>query len=179
MKVGVTTQIWSFPTVYDLILALPSSQGPDPGKKTVLLWDEDSTYTARAKPEKTIEITSPLGLTEMGIPAYVGGGDLIPVQIEYVSKEAALVHLDWGINGWNLLPQDRQPPGAAVVEGVYRLRMQREGDVFKETAWAPRGCTMNFGFLITRNRGLCRATPREEHAREALTSAVFAEDLHG
>ena len=125
-----------------------------PGKKTVLLWDEDSTYTARAKPEKTIEITSPLGLTEMGTPAYVGGGDLIPVQIEYVSKEAALVHLDWGINGWNLLPQDRQPPGAAVVEGVYRLRMQREGDVFKETAWAPRGCTMNFGFLITRNRGL-------------------------
>ena len=125
-----------------------------PGKKMVLLRDEDSTYNAQAKPEKTIEITSPLRLTEMGTPAYVGGGDLIPVQIEYVSKEAALVHLDWGINGWNLLPQDRQPLGATVAEGAYRVRMQREGDVFKATGWAPRGCTMNFGFLVTRNRGL-------------------------
>ena len=151
------------------------------GTGTVSLWDEAPEYSVFPKHDAKLTIRSPLMVGPDGSGVYIGGGELIPKEIQYLSDEAALVAMNWGVNGWNLLPENVRPLGSAVIDGAHQVLMSRRGNLFTATAWAPRASRMNFGFLITRKRALLERVAQawfpERLVSTRILNKVFTAEL--
>ena len=89
--------------------------------------------------------------------------------------------MNWGVNGWNLLPENVRPLGSAVIDGAHQVLMSRRGNLFTATAWAPRASRMNFGFLITRKRALLERVAQawfpERLVSTRILNKVFTAEL--
>jgi hypothetical protein len=83
--------------------------------------------------------------------------------------EASEVWFVWGINGWNVAPEDLRPAGTVIADSVMRTPMSREGDTFISRVEVPTGTTIDFGFLITRD---------SSGSEVAVWEADGAEDFH-
>jgi hypothetical protein len=75
---------------------------------------------------------------------------LVTLEIRYHMPEAGEVFLIWGINGWNVVPEENRPAGTAVKDRVMHTPMAREGDTFVAQVQVPSGTTIDYGFLTTK-----------------------------
>jgi Gpi18-like mannosyltransferase len=71
-------------------------------------------------------------------------------EIRYHLPEASEVFLAWGVNNWNLPPQDVWPEGTVVRENILLTPMVDEDGVFTATIQLPEGTTIDYNFQITR-----------------------------
>ncbi|MCL4402905.1 MAG: hypothetical protein M1436_09625 [Acidobacteria bacterium] len=81
-------------------------------------------------------------------------GPLVSRQFRYHLPEAAEVFLAWGLQGWNLAPQELRPAGTVIRNKVMLTPMARQGEVFVAGLQIPSTTGMVYGFLITRKRGV-------------------------
>jgi hypothetical protein len=90
-------------------------------------------------------------------------------EIRYRMPEASEVWFVWGINGWNVAPEELRPAGTVIADAVMRTPMSRGGDLFTLSIAVPVGTTIDFGFLTTRD---------QRGGEVALWEANGAEDFH-
>jgi len=103
--------------------------------------------------------------------------------------KAGEVFLVWGINGWAVVPEENRPAGTLVKDKVMHTPMAREGDVFIIRVQVPAGATIDYGFLITRERNGaavqiweangeqdCHITATEDGVVEVQTTLTLAQD---
>ena len=79
---------------------------------------------------------------------------LVNQEIRYVLPEAEEVYLVWGLNGWHPAPESLFPEGTIVKDRVMQTAMHRKGEAFLATVRIPAGTTLDYGFRITKRRGL-------------------------
>jgi hypothetical protein len=116
---------------------------------------------------ETIDVRS--GLPAGQILGVLLDAPLIAQEIRYRMPEASEVWFVWGINGWNVAPEDLRPAGTVIADSVMRTPMSREGDTFISRVEVPTGTTIDFGFLITRH---------SSGSEVAVWEADGAEDFH-
>ncbi len=88
-------------------------------------------------------------------------------EIRYSIPEAGEVFLVWGLNNWHLAPETLRPAGTElrIVKDARRLRseppaptmhspMELQQGLFVSKIRVPPGTLINYGFLITKTRGL-------------------------
>jgi lipopolysaccharide transport system permease protein len=105
---------------------------------------------------------------------------IVTQEIRYHMLEAGEVFLVWGIDGWNVVPEENRPVGTEVVDGVMRTPMVREQDTFVATVRVPAGAPLDYGFQIRQTRdgtaiswvwnGNYRATPSEDGVIEVTSN---------
>jgi hypothetical protein len=77
-----------------------------------------------------------LGLAWRAVILQTGGTTLaqgppfVTQEIRYHTPEASEVFLVWGINGWNVVPEENRPAGTVVKNDVMHTPMVREGGTF-------------------------------------------------
>ncbi|MCI0564783.1 MAG: hypothetical protein MN733_40470, partial [Nitrososphaera sp.] len=93
---------------------------------------------------------------------------LVTQEIRYIMPEAKEVYLVWGLNGWHVAPDvlrpkgtelrpagnDPRPAGEGLEGKAMHTPMIQEGDTFIARVLVPVGTPINYGFLITKPRGL-------------------------
>jgi hypothetical protein len=126
----------------------------DTASSPVVMRDDDASYQALVVDARTTDIQSKVHIAKDGSPVYVGGGDLVTIQIQYRTREAEVVYLEWGINGWKLLPMELLPKDTEVADRIHRTRMERKGDIFVANVAGWQGSVINLNFLIRKKRGL-------------------------
>jgi len=77
---------------------------------------------------------------------------LVSQEIIYHSPMAGEVLLIWGINGWQLVPEEQRPIGTTGSSKVMQSPMIRQGANFKIKILVPSGATLNYGFYTNRVR---------------------------
>lgn len=77
---------------------------------------------------------------------------LMTQEIRYHLPEAGEVSLIWGINGWNVVPEEMLSTGTVVKNALMHTPMARKGDTFVATVQIPSGSIIDYGFLITKSR---------------------------
>jgi hypothetical protein len=75
-------------------------------------------------------------------------------EIRYRESGASQVYLVWGIDGWQLAPQELFPPGTVVKGNLMHTPMVRVGDAFATKIRVPRGTKIDYGFLVPPQQGL-------------------------
>jgi len=87
----------------------------------------------------------------------------ITLEVRYHRPGAMLVDLVWGIDGWQALPAEKQPPGTVLADqGKMKSPMVLEGDRFVIRLQLPAGAQLNYAFLA--------ANPGTPDRWEILTS---------
>jgi len=76
---------------------------------------------------------------------------LVPQESRYHMPDASEVFFVWGINGWNVLPEEMFSAETFVQNKVMHTPMQPEGDDFVVRIAVPEGATINYGFLVTKD----------------------------
>lgn len=76
---------------------------------------------------------------------------LVTQEFRYDMPEASEVFLLWGIDGWQVVPEEMRPVGTTVKE-VMQTPMERKDDTFIATEQVPVGAAVDYGFLITKKR---------------------------
>ncbi|WP_169217591.1 glycosyltransferase family 39 protein [Brasilonema sp. UFV-L1] len=66
--------------------------------------------------------------------------------------EAAQVFLVWGVNGWKIVPEEQQPPGTVLKDGVMYTPMTRLNDVFFTKVKVRPKTTIDYVFQVTQKR---------------------------
>jgi lipopolysaccharide transport system permease protein len=109
---------------------------------------------------------------------------IVTQQIRYHMPEAGEVFLVWGINGWNVLPEENRPAGTGVENGVMHTPMAPQGDTFVTKIQLPAGASLDYGFQIRRTRdgtaiswiwdGDHRTTPSEDGIIKATSNPKLA-----
>jgi hypothetical protein len=79
---------------------------------------------------------------------------LVDQEIRYVMPDVEEVYLVWGINGWHRVPESLFPHATVVKDRVMQTAMTRKGEAFVAMVRVPVGTTLNYGFRITKSRGL-------------------------
>jgi len=79
---------------------------------------------------------------------------LVNEEIRYVMPDAEEVYLIWGLNGWHQVPESLFPEGTVVKDRVMQTAMRRNGEAFLATVRIPVCTTLDYGFRITKRRGL-------------------------
>ncbi|MDH4135567.1 MAG: hypothetical protein OEW09_02465, partial [Anaerolineae bacterium] len=77
---------------------------------------------------------------------------LVTQKIRYHKPEAGEVFFVWGINGWNVVPEEIRPTGTILKNDTMLTPMTREGDTFVAEVRVPFGATIDNWFLITKTR---------------------------
>ena len=116
-----------------------------------MVWDgkeEDSFITSQKS--EVIEVVSTLEL-----PASQGAGSetetgLITQEFFYRLPQAGEVFLVWGVDGWNVVPEELRPPGTVVTDNLMQTPMLPENGVFIAKIQIPPGVKLDYGFLITK-----------------------------
>lgn len=72
-------------------------------------------------------------------------------EFHYEAPEAGEVFLVWGIDGWNIIPQNFHPEGTIIKDKLMHTPMVREGETFLVQLVVPQGVKIDYGFLITKN----------------------------
>jgi len=89
--------------------------------------------------------------------------------IEYVSPLAESVRILWGINNWQLLPEEQRPPGTTLTEtGVMQTQMTLIDDHFSAILEVPADASIDFGFMVT--------VFDENHSKQEVWDGVY-EDI--
>ncbi|MCL5745489.1 MAG: hypothetical protein M1541_16455 [Acidobacteria bacterium] len=81
-------------------------------------------------------------------------GPLVSRQFRYHLPDAAEVFLAWGLNGWNVAPAQLRPAGTVIRNKVMLSPMIRQGEIFVASLQTPSTANVDYGFLITRKRGI-------------------------
>jgi hypothetical protein len=100
------------------------------------------------------EMETTLMLAHDQAPASVVNAPLVTQEIRYHMPEAGEVFLVWGINGWNVVPEENRPVGTEINDKVMHTPMVQEGDAFVAKVQIPSCATIDYGFLITEKRGV-------------------------
>jgi 4-amino-4-deoxy-L-arabinose transferase-like glycosyltransferase len=66
--------------------------------------------------------------------------------------EAGQVVLVWGINGWQVVPEEQRPAGTVVKNDLMRTPMAPQGDTFVAKVQAPAGAIIHYGFFVPKTR---------------------------
>lgn len=74
------------------------------------------------------------------------------LEIRYHLPNVEEVFLVWGINGWQSLPKETQPPETLIKDKLMRTPLRLKGDFFVAQVQVPIGATLDYGFLITQKR---------------------------
>jgi hypothetical protein len=77
---------------------------------------------------------------------------LVTQEMRYQMPEAGEVFLVWGINGWQMVPEQIRPAETTVKGKLMRTPMTRQGETFITKVQVPTGSTLEYGFLITKKR---------------------------
>ncbi len=77
---------------------------------------------------------------------------LVTRQIRYRMPEAGEVFFVWGINGWDVVPEEIRPSGTILKNGTMHTPMTHEGDTFVAEVQVPFGATVDNWFLIAKTR---------------------------
>jgi lipopolysaccharide transport system permease protein len=93
-----------------------------------------------------------LGCCLMQPTTLFAAGPLVTQEICYRMPEAGEVFLVWGVDGWQIVPEDVRPSGTTVKDNVMHTPMLLEGDTFVAKVQVPPGATIDYGFLITKTR---------------------------
>lgn len=109
---------------------------------------------------------------------------IVTQQIRYHMPEAGEVFLVWGIDGWNVVPEEIRPAGTGVENGVMHTPMARQGDTFVTKIQLPAGASLDYGFQIRRTRdgttlswiwdGDHRTTPSEDGVIKVMSNPKLA-----
>ena len=84
------------------------------------------------------------------IPAQAAGlQDRVVVELVYYQPNAAEVELVWGVDGWQLLPEQERPSHTKLENNVMWTRMTPEVDRFVATLALPPGTRLDYGFQTT------------------------------
>ncbi len=73
------------------------------------------------------------------------------MEINYQAPEAGEVVLVWGIDGWQVLPEESRPAGTWVENKVMKTLMTNTDGEFRVTVNVPEGSRLEYGFLITKS----------------------------
>jgi len=72
----------------------------------------------------------------------------ITLEIRYGHDTASELYLMWGINGWQPVPVEKQPPGTIITEqGKMKSPMEFEGDRFVIRLKLPARAEFNYAFV--------------------------------
>jgi ABC-type polysaccharide/polyol phosphate export permease len=117
----------------------------------VRFWEanDDKGYHTLATQHGVLEVQPALALTEGLALASGGGVPIVTQEIRYRIPEAREVFLVWGINGWNVVPEEVRPAGTEVEDAIMYTPMIRKGDAFVATVQVPAGVTIDYSFQIT------------------------------
>lgn len=80
----------------------------------------------------------------------LANGPLVTQEIRYHMLEAGEVFLAWGINGWQLVPEEMRPAGTVVKNYLMLTPMMQADGIFSVKLQLPAGSTLDYGFLITK-----------------------------
>ena len=76
---------------------------------------------------------------------------LVTQEIRYRIAGAGEVWLEWGINGWQTVPEGMRPADTIMIDDkVMRSRLIQKGDMFSTTVRVPSGTRLNYRFVITK-----------------------------
>ena len=117
------------------------------------IWDGHQDDLIAAE-DGVVEMETTLMLAHDQAPASVVNAPLVTQEIRYHMPEAGEVFLVWGINGWNVVPEENRPVGTEINDKVMHTPMVQEGDAFVAKVQVPSGATIDYGFLITEKRGV-------------------------
>lgn len=98
-------------------------------------------------------------LTQQESPTRMTDRMLVTLEIRYTLPEAGEVYLVWGINGWDVTPDELRPAGTELRPAgpkdakLMHTPMVRDGDIFVVKVAVLAGTTIDYGFLITKSRG--------------------------
>jgi Gpi18-like mannosyltransferase len=73
-------------------------------------------------------------------------------EIRYHLPIAGEVFFVWGINGWQMTPEETRPSGTVIKNEVMHTPMTREADFFVARIQTPARAMIDYGFLITKKR---------------------------
>lgn len=137
--------------------------GNAPGEAE-MVWDgEQEDHFITSEKSSFIEVYSTLEL-----PASQGAGgevepSLVTQEFYYRMPYAGEVSLVWGMNGWNVAPEELRPPGTVVTDNLMHTPMLREGDVFTAKIQIPPSAIQYYktrpGIVIQESVGFPIATP--------------------
>lgn len=77
-------------------------------------------------------------------------GSLVTQEFRFNLPVADEVFLVWGVNGWNVVPEEVRPIGTEIKDNVMHTLMRREDKAFVAKIQVPPGTTLDYGFLITK-----------------------------
>jgi hypothetical protein len=79
---------------------------------------------------------------------------IVTQEIRYHMPEAGEVFFVWGIDGWNTVVEEIRPRGTKVKNNVMHTPMVRDKETFVAKVQLPTGKILDYGFLITKIRGI-------------------------
>jgi hypothetical protein len=128
------------------------------GTEVQPLWDGSEDYQKPVyQRDDVVDISSAMDLGSaqaLGTPAETAAIPPVPVsrQIRFTHLEAGEVVLVWGIDGWQPVADWMRPGGTVVNDAVMQTIMVNNHGVFSMEVWVPTGSTLDYGFLIRKNR---------------------------
>jgi phosphoglycerol transferase MdoB-like AlkP superfamily enzyme len=81
---------------------------------------------------------------------FSGTDHLCKAEIRYENSSASEVYMVWGINSWQIPPQDIMPPGSFVRDKLVYTPMSRFNGTFSSVFDVPAGTSIDYVFWITR-----------------------------
>jgi len=73
---------------------------------------------------------------------------IVTIEIRYYAPGAGVVDFIWGIDGWQVVPEELQMEGSSVENGVTLTPMQREDKTFVAEIRVPAGSSVQYRFAI-------------------------------
>jgi hypothetical protein len=118
------------------------------------VWDGDQNYQVIVSNDDVVEVEAMLALAPDQTPVSLVDTPLLTQEIRYHMPQAGEVYLVWGIEGWHAVAEAIRTSGTVVKDAVMHTPMAQEGDTFAVKVQAPAGVTLDYGFLITKKRGI-------------------------
>lgn len=73
---------------------------------------------------------------------------IINIEVRYFAPEAGIVYFVWGIDGWQIVPQELLTEGSSIQNDLVLTPMQRVGENFVAIVHVPAGSSIQYGFSI-------------------------------
>jgi ABC-type polysaccharide/polyol phosphate export permease len=83
-------------------------------------------------------------------PQSLVNDQIITQEIRYHLPEAGEVFLIWGIDGWQVVPEEIRPTGTMIKDGLMYTPMVRKDDIFVVNVQVSTGATIDYVFQITK-----------------------------
>lgn len=119
---------------------------------------------------------SPLWLAVINSASLAQSQTLVTQEMRYEMPAAGEVFLVWGINGWDLVPEEMRPAGTTVKKKVMHTPMAHDSEAFTVKLRVPPGATMDYGFLITKNRDGVSIKPVWEAENQRAFHLIVSSD---